>query len=130
MISLPETRYAKSGDTYIAYQIMGNGPFDLVLVPGFITHLDMQMELAPYASFMARLASFCRLIRFDKRGTGLSDRLTRRERDPPLSRSTRRQRQFQAASRQPALPTILITAPRRTRPSAPRRQLSYWTPMR
>ena len=76
MISLPETRYAKSGDTYIAYQVMGNGPFDLVLVPGFITHLDMQMEQPLYASFMARLASFCRLIRFDKRGTGLSDRLT------------------------------------------------------
>src|SRR5215471_19194505 len=75
MISLPETRYAKSGDTYIAYQVMGNGPFDLVLVPGFITHLDMQMELPQYASFMQRLASFCRLIRFDKRGTGLSDRL-------------------------------------------------------
>jgi pimeloyl-ACP methyl ester carboxylesterase len=75
MISLPETRYAKSGDTYVAYQVMGNGPFDLVLVPGFITHLDMQMEQPLYASFMAALASFCRLIRFDKRGTGLSDRL-------------------------------------------------------
>src|SRR5215831_6814940 len=75
MMSMPETRYAKSGDTYIAYQVMGNGPFDLVLVPCFITHLDMQMELPQYASFMQRLASFCRLIRFDKRGTGLSDRL-------------------------------------------------------
>jgi hypothetical protein len=58
MISLPETRYAKSGDTYIAYQVMGNGPFDLVLVPGFITHLDMQMEQRLYASFMVALASF------------------------------------------------------------------------
>jgi pimeloyl-ACP methyl ester carboxylesterase/class 3 adenylate cyclase len=76
MITLPETRYAKSGHTYIAYQVMGNGPLDLVLVPGFITHLDMQLEQPLYASFMARLASFCRLIRFDKRGTGLSDRLS------------------------------------------------------
>ena len=76
MSSTPETRYAKGGDTYIAYQIMGDGPFDLVLVPGFITHLDVQMEGPLYSSFMARLASFCRLIRFDKRGTGLSDRLS------------------------------------------------------
>jgi len=75
MNGTPETRYAKSGDTYIAYQVMGDGPFDLVLVPGFITHLDMQLEQPLYANFVARLASFCRLIRFDKRGTGLSDRL-------------------------------------------------------
>src|SRR5215831_9324665 len=75
MNGTPETRYAKSGDTYIAYQVMGDGPFDLVLVPGFITHLDMQLEQPLYVNFVARLASFCRLIRFDKRGTGLSDRL-------------------------------------------------------
>ena len=68
MISMPETHYAKSGNNYIAYQVMGEGPFDLVLVPGFISHLDMQLEMPLYASFMARLASFCRLIRFDKRG--------------------------------------------------------------
>ena len=74
MSSIPETRYAKSGNTYIAYQVMGEGPFDLVFVPGFLTHLDMQMEQPLYASFMRRLASFCRLIRYDKRGTGLSDR--------------------------------------------------------
>jgi class 3 adenylate cyclase/pimeloyl-ACP methyl ester carboxylesterase len=72
----PETRYAKSGDTYIAYQVMGEGPFDLVFVPGFISHVEMQMELPAYASFFGRLASFCRVIRFDKRGTGLSDRLS------------------------------------------------------
>jgi class 3 adenylate cyclase len=76
MSSMPETRYAKSGDTYIAYQVMGEGPFDLVLVPGFISHLDMQLEMPLTASFFARLASFCRLIRFDKRGTGLSDRVS------------------------------------------------------
>jgi len=76
MSSMPETRYAKSGDTYIAYQVMGEGPFDLVLVPGFISHVEMQLELPLPASFFARLASFCRLIRFDKRGTGLSDRVS------------------------------------------------------
>jgi pimeloyl-ACP methyl ester carboxylesterase len=76
MISMPKTSYAKSGDTYIAYQVMGDGPFDLVFVPGFISHLDMQLELPATASFFAQLASFCRLIRFDKRGTGLSDRLS------------------------------------------------------
>jgi pimeloyl-ACP methyl ester carboxylesterase len=75
MPSTVETRYAKSGDTYIAYQVMGEGPFDLVFVPGFISHVEMQMEMPLTASFFARLASFCRLIRFDKRGTGLSDRL-------------------------------------------------------
>ncbi len=76
MSSMPETRYAKSGDTYIAYQVMGEGPFDLVFVPGFVSHLDLQLELPLTASFFSRLASFCRLIRFDKRGTGLSDRFS------------------------------------------------------
>jgi class 3 adenylate cyclase/pimeloyl-ACP methyl ester carboxylesterase len=76
MSTMPETRYAKSGDTYIAYQIMGEGPFDLVFVPGFISHVEMQMESPVFAPFVERLASFCRLIRFDKRGTGLSDRLS------------------------------------------------------
>jgi class 3 adenylate cyclase/pimeloyl-ACP methyl ester carboxylesterase len=74
--SIPETHYAKSGDTYIAYQVMGEGPFDLVFVSGFISHVELQMELPAFASFFGRLASFCRVIRFDKRGTGLSDRLS------------------------------------------------------
>jgi pimeloyl-ACP methyl ester carboxylesterase len=73
---VPETRYAKSSDTYIAYQVTGEGPRGLVLVPGFFSHLDIQLEQTLYASFIARLASFCRLIRFDKRGTGLSDRVS------------------------------------------------------
>src|SRR5690242_14283743 len=76
VIRTPETNYAKSGDTYIAYQVMGDGPVDLVFVPGFITHLEIQLEQPQYANFMSRLSSFCRLIRFDKRGTGLSDRLS------------------------------------------------------
>jgi pimeloyl-ACP methyl ester carboxylesterase len=70
----PETRYAKRGDAYVAYQVMGEDPFDLVLVPGFVSHLDLHMEQPLLANFLRRLASFCRLIRFDKRGTGLSDR--------------------------------------------------------
>jgi class 3 adenylate cyclase/alpha-beta hydrolase superfamily lysophospholipase len=71
---LPETRYAKSGDVNIAYQVVGDGPFDLVLVPGFVSHLELDWEEPRYAHFLERLASFSRLIRFDKRGTGLSDR--------------------------------------------------------
>ena len=74
MTSMPDTRYAKSGDNYVAYQVMGEGLFDLVLVPGFVSHLDLQMEWPLAANFVKRLSSFCRLIRFDKRGTGLSDR--------------------------------------------------------
>ena len=70
----PETRYARSGETRIAYQIVGNGPLDLVFVPGFISNLDLMWETA-YAHFFTRLAAFSRLILFDKRGTGLSDRM-------------------------------------------------------
>jgi pimeloyl-ACP methyl ester carboxylesterase len=69
-----ETRYAKSGEVNIAYQVAGEGPLDLVLVPGFVSHLELDWEEPRYAHFLERLASFSRLIRFDKRGTGLSDR--------------------------------------------------------
>src|SRR5262245_32400735 len=72
---LPETRYAKSGNVHIAYQLMGNGPLDLVLVAGFVTHLELQLEDPRPVRFFERLSSFCRLMRFDKRGTGLSDRI-------------------------------------------------------
>jgi pimeloyl-ACP methyl ester carboxylesterase len=75
MASIPDTRYAKSGDVHVAYQVMGSGPLDLVLVPGFISHEEMQLEEPHTARFFQRLSSFCRLIRFDKRGTGLSDRV-------------------------------------------------------
>jgi class 3 adenylate cyclase/pimeloyl-ACP methyl ester carboxylesterase len=70
---LPETHYAKSGNLSIAYQVLGSGPFDLVFVPGYISNLDVNWEM-PLAHLYRRLASFCRLIIFDKRGTGLSDR--------------------------------------------------------
>lgn len=69
----PETRYAKSGDAHIAYQVMGDGPFDLVLVPGWVSHLDLNWAHPTFPRFANRLASFSRLILFDKRGTGLSD---------------------------------------------------------
>lgn len=70
----PETRYAKSGDVYIAYQVVGEGPLDLVFVPGFVSHLEASWQSPGRAKFFRRLASFSRLILFDKRGTGLSDR--------------------------------------------------------
>ena len=67
-------RYAKSGDVNIAYQVTGDGPLDVVLVPGFFSHLEIGREHAGNARFLERLESFSRLICFDKRGTGLSDR--------------------------------------------------------
>jgi len=67
-------RYARSDDVNIAYQVTGDGPFDLVLVPGFFSHLEIDWEHPEHARFLERLGSFARLIRFDKRGTGLSDR--------------------------------------------------------
>jgi pimeloyl-ACP methyl ester carboxylesterase len=73
-VDIAETRYARSGDVNIAYQVVGEGPLDLVLVPGFVSHLDIDWEETRAAHGLRRLASFSRLIRFDKRGTGLSDR--------------------------------------------------------
>src|SRR5919108_3792889 len=69
----PKTSYAKSGDVNVAYQVLGEGPLDLVYVWGWLSHLDFQWTEPTVASFLQRLASFSRLIMFDKRGTGLSD---------------------------------------------------------
>src|SRR5438477_12784617 len=66
--------YAKGGDVNIAYQVTGGGPFDLVLVSGFVSHLDNDWDHPASAHLLERLGAFARLIRFDKRGTGLSDR--------------------------------------------------------
>jgi pimeloyl-ACP methyl ester carboxylesterase/DNA-binding CsgD family transcriptional regulator len=74
-MALPETRYAKSGDVRIAYQIIGQGPLDLVFVPGFMSNLDVQWEDPGFTHLLNRLSGFTRLILFDKRGTGLSDRV-------------------------------------------------------
>ena len=70
-----ETRYVQSGDANIAYQVVGDGPIDLVFVMGWVSHLDYFWEEPSFAYFLDRLASFARLILFDKRGTGLSDRV-------------------------------------------------------
>ncbi len=70
-----ETHYARSGDVSIAYQVMGEGPFDLVFVPGSVSHVELGWEIPALVAFYRRLASFSRLIVFDKRGTGMSDRV-------------------------------------------------------
>ncbi len=70
----PGIAYARSGDVNIAYRVMGDGPFDLVVVHGFFSHLEIDLELPAFAHFSSRLAGFARVISFDKRGTGLSDR--------------------------------------------------------
>ena len=75
MAEVPETRYVKSGDIHIAYQVFGSGPLDLVWVPGFLSHLELQWENPAWAHMLRRLGSFARVIMFDKPGTGLSDRL-------------------------------------------------------
>jgi pimeloyl-ACP methyl ester carboxylesterase/class 3 adenylate cyclase len=71
---IPETRYAKSADVHIAYQVVGDGPFDLVFVPGFVSNVEAVWSSPARARFLHGLASFSRLILFDKRGTGMSDR--------------------------------------------------------
>jgi pimeloyl-ACP methyl ester carboxylesterase/DNA-binding winged helix-turn-helix (wHTH) protein/class 3 adenylate cyclase len=71
----PETHYVLSGDANIAYQIVGDGPIDIVFVMGWVSHLEYFWKEPHFASFLERLASFSRLILFDKRGTGLSDRV-------------------------------------------------------
>ena len=72
----PETRYAKSGDVNIAYQVVGDGPFDVVYIPPFVSNVELAWSVPRQAAFFERLAAGCRLIRFDKRGTGMSDRVT------------------------------------------------------
>src|SRR5689334_19981836 len=72
-VTTPATRYARSGEVNIAYQVVGEGPFDLIWVPGWISNVEASWEVPEYAHFLSRLASFSRLILFDKRGTGLSD---------------------------------------------------------
>jgi pimeloyl-ACP methyl ester carboxylesterase len=79
----PRTRYARSGELNIAYQVVGDGPPDLVFVPGWVSNVALSWEEPHLARFLHRLASFSRLILFDKRGTGLSDRVSN-ERLPTL----------------------------------------------
>jgi pimeloyl-ACP methyl ester carboxylesterase/class 3 adenylate cyclase len=75
-VEVPDVQYAKSGDVNIAYQVTGEGPFDLVFVPGYVTHLELHWAMPSFSPFLEQLSSFSRLIRFDKRGTGMSDRVS------------------------------------------------------
>ena len=75
-MEVPDVQYAKSGDVHIAYQVTGEGPFDLVFVPGFVSHIELAWSLPTFVPFLEQLSSFSRLIRFDKRGTGMSDRVS------------------------------------------------------
>jgi class 3 adenylate cyclase len=74
-LSAPETRYARSGDVSIAYQVLGEGPLDLVWIPSMAHHVELNWENPLVARFLRRLASIARLLVFDKRGTGMSDRV-------------------------------------------------------
>ena len=69
----PQTKYARSGELSIAYQVLGDGPLNLVHIPGIVSHVDLAWENASYRRFMERLSSFARVIVYDKRGMGLSD---------------------------------------------------------
>ncbi|MBA2461157.1 MAG: adenylate/guanylate cyclase domain-containing protein [Actinobacteria bacterium] len=73
---MPETQYARSGDVSIAYQVVGEGDHDIVLVPGFVSNVELSWQNTRYVEFYERLAAVGRLILFDKRGTGLSDRVS------------------------------------------------------
>ena len=86
----PDIKYAKNGDVHIAYRILGDGPRDIVLVPGTISHVELLWELPSYKYLLQRLASFARVIVFDKRGQGLSDRVA--DSDPRRTDRRRRRR--------------------------------------
>jgi pimeloyl-ACP methyl ester carboxylesterase/class 3 adenylate cyclase len=75
-VTIPETRYAKTADgVHVAYQVLGTGPVDMVFVMGWVTNIEVMWEEPAFARFLERLSTFCRLILFDKRGVGLSDRV-------------------------------------------------------
>jgi pimeloyl-ACP methyl ester carboxylesterase len=76
MTTMPTTKYAKSGDVHIAYQVVGEAPQTLVLVPGWVSHIEYAWEDPSFSRFLWRLASFTRLVLLDRRGTGLSDRVS------------------------------------------------------
>src|ERR1700704_6949377 len=73
---LPVTHYALSGEVSIAYQTMGDGPVNIILVPGFMSHIEFMHELPGHTAFLRRLSTFARVVTFDKRGQGLSDRVS------------------------------------------------------
>ena len=73
MVRQPDTHYAQGPEGNIAYQVVGDGPIDLVMVPGWFSHVDMQWKTLCGGRISGSLASFARVILYDKRGTGLSD---------------------------------------------------------
>ena len=73
-VDVPEIHYAQSGELSIAYQVLGDGDLDLVFVPGFISNADLSWQAPLFSEFFRRFGSFARMITFDKRGTGLSER--------------------------------------------------------
>ena len=73
-MEMPETRYAHSGDVAIAYQVLGEGPLDVVITPGQVSHVELNWDVAGMAALLRGIGEYARLIVFDKRGTGLSDR--------------------------------------------------------
>ena len=74
-MGIPETRYARSGDVSIAYQAVGEGPFDVVIAPAWVTHVELQWEPVGWAALLRGIAEQARVLVFDKRGTGMSDRV-------------------------------------------------------
>ena len=74
-VSMPQTRYARSGDVMVAYQVLGEGPFDVVIAPGSVSHVEVQWEAAGLAALLRGVAEHARVLVFDKRGTGMSDRV-------------------------------------------------------
>jgi pimeloyl-ACP methyl ester carboxylesterase/class 3 adenylate cyclase len=85
-MEVPETKYAKSGTYHIAYQVFGDGPFDLVIIPAFVSHVEMWWEQTLAVRGLTQLASFARVILFDKRGTGMSDRVPETQLPTPEER--------------------------------------------
>jgi pimeloyl-ACP methyl ester carboxylesterase len=74
-MGMPETRYARSGDVMIAYQVLGGGPLDVVFAPGSVSHVELYWEAAGVAALLRGVAEHARVLVFDKRGSGLSDRV-------------------------------------------------------
>jgi class 3 adenylate cyclase len=72
-VDVPETRYARSGDLQIAYQVVGEGPLEIVLIPAYLSNIELYWELPTFSRFFGQLSSFARLILFDRRGSGMSD---------------------------------------------------------
>jgi len=83
----PETRYTRSGDTSIAYAVSGDGPLDILFLPGWISQIEQLWEAPALRRFNERLTTFSRLIIFDRRGSGLSDRLAE---EPTIEQKRRR----------------------------------------